>query len=59
MWPGHMGSHVIHLVPTTATPGKEVIAEMQIILDRWRGVLRATGGALVPKKSYWHAIDFR
>jgi hypothetical protein len=22
------------------------------------GTLRATGGALVPKKSYWYAIDF-
>jgi hypothetical protein len=31
---------------------------MQVILDRWDGVLRATGGGLVPKKSYWYTIDF-
>jgi hypothetical protein len=44
---------------TTDTPGEDVIGDMQVILDRWGGVLRATGGALVPKKSYWYAIDFR
>ena len=32
---------------------------MQEILDRWGGLLRVTGGALVPKKSYWYAIDFK
>jgi hypothetical protein len=41
---------VIHSAPTTATPGEEVIAEMQIVLDRWGGVLRATGGGSSPKK---------
>jgi hypothetical protein len=41
---------VIHLAPTTATPGEEVIAEMQIVLDRWGGVIRATGGGSGPKE---------
>ena len=50
---------VIHSAPSTATPGEQVIVEMQGVLDRWGGVLRATGGALVPSKSYWYAIDFR
>jgi hypothetical protein len=34
------------------------MGEMQQVLDRWGGTLRATGGALVPGKSYWYAIDF-
>ena len=50
---------VIQSASSTATPGEEVIEDMQIVLDRWGGVLRATGGALVPKKSFWYAIDFR
>jgi hypothetical protein len=50
---------VIHSARTIDSPGEEVIAEMQIVLDRWAGVLRATGGALVPSKSYWYAIDFQ
>jgi hypothetical protein len=48
-------TNVIYPAPTTASPGEEVI-----VLDHgWGGVLRATGGALVPKKSYWYAINFR
>jgi hypothetical protein len=50
---------VIQSASSTATPGEAVIADMQIVLDRWGGLLRATGGALVPKKSFWYAIDFR
>ena len=49
---------VIHAGHSAATSGEEVIKEMQIVLDRWGGVLRATGGALVPSKSHWCAIDF-
>ena len=43
---------VTHAAHSTATPGGEVIKEMQVVLDRWGGILRATGGALVPSKSY-------
>ena len=35
------------------------MGQMQEILDHWGGLLRATGGALVPKKSYWYAINFK
>jgi hypothetical protein len=41
------------------TPPTEVFEEMQCMLDHWEGGLRATGGALVPSKSYWYAIDFK
>ena len=49
---------MIHAANSTATPGEEVIKEMQVVLNRWEGVLRATGAALVPSRSYWYAIDF-
>ncbi len=31
---------------------------MQTVINRWEGLLRATGGALVPKKSHWYFVDF-
>jgi hypothetical protein len=31
---------------------------MQQAIDHWEGGLKATGGALVPSKSYWYLIDF-
>jgi hypothetical protein len=36
-----------------------VMAEMQSMLEHWEGGLYATGGALVPYKSYWYGIDFK
>ena len=37
---------------------EHLITDMQSILDHWEGGLRATGGALVPTKSYWYLIHF-
>jgi hypothetical protein len=42
-----------------STPPTQIFAEMQSMLDHWEGGLYATGGALVPSKSYWYRIDFR
>jgi hypothetical protein len=50
---------VIHSAESIDTPGEVAIQEMQGVLDRWGGLLRATGGALVPSKSYLYAIDFK
>jgi hypothetical protein len=36
-----------------------IIPDMQRMLDHWAGGLRATGGALVPAKSYWYGSDFK
>lgn len=49
----------IHSALSVNTPGEEVISEMQGIFDHWGGLLLATGGGLVPKKSYWYGIDFK
>jgi hypothetical protein len=35
-----------------------LIHEMQEVVDTWEGGLRASGGALVPEKSYWYLIHF-
>jgi hypothetical protein len=48
---------IIHAAASNSVKGEEVIGQMQDILDRWGGLLRATGGALVPKKSYWLVGD--
>ena len=48
---------VVHTAPDVNTPGLEVLSDMQHVVDHWEGGLRATGGALVPSKSYWYLID--
>jgi hypothetical protein len=35
-----------------------VAHEMQQALRQWEGALRASGGALEPRKSHWYLIDF-
>jgi len=32
---------------------------MQNLVDHWEGLLRVTGGTLVPTKCFWHLIDFK
>ena len=39
--------------------GKEVGPLFQQALDRWAGLLQATGGDLAPKKSWCYIIDFK
>jgi hypothetical protein len=51
-------TNLIHNGTPTSTP-PQIIAKMQQMLDHWEGGLWATGGALVPHKSYWYAIDFK
>jgi hypothetical protein len=35
-----------------------LVREMQQAVDTWEGGLRASGGALVPSKSYWFLMHF-
>lgn len=37
----------------------EVGLAMQRALDAWEGGIRATGGAIVPTKSFWYLVDFK
>jgi hypothetical protein len=37
---------------------KTLVQEMQQAIDTWEGGLRASGGALVPAKSYWFLTHF-
>ena len=48
---GHMGESDI--------TANEVMLEMQQAISRWEGGLKATGGALVPEKSFVYPIDFK
>jgi hypothetical protein len=48
-------------VQTGRFPGEDcnsIAEQMQLAVDEWEGGLRATGGALDPKKSHWYLIDF-
>jgi hypothetical protein len=35
-----------------------VLTQLQVSVDTWEGCLKATCGAIVPKKSFWFLIDF-
>jgi hypothetical protein len=37
---------------------RQAMIDLQTSLDTWEGGLKATGGALVPEKTYWYLIDF-
>jgi len=50
---------LIQTGPTITSTDLEVIPLMQAALTLWEQGLRATGGALVPEKSFWYLIDFR
>ncbi len=49
---------VVHTAQDVNTTGEEIMRQMQTVIDHWEGGLRATGGAIVPKKSYWYLIDW-
>jgi hypothetical protein len=36
----------------------EVIRNIQLSLTAWEGGIRATGGAIEPRKSHWYLVDF-
>ena len=38
---------------------EELLERTQTTLNYWQGGLMATGGTLVPSKSYWSLIDFK
>lgn len=43
------------------SPNDDILSvktKMQEALDLWEGALRASGGALVPSKSFWYLVDF-
>ena len=48
------------IVHATTDPGKPLellIQEAQTALTKWEDLLRATGGALAPEKSYWYFLN--
>jgi len=44
---------------TICSSSAKTLLIMQVALDLWNDGLRVTGGALVPEKSFWYAINFR
>ena len=44
--------------PTDDLGVPELVREMQDVINTWEGGLRASGGTLVPSKSYWYLIHF-
>ena len=49
---------LIHTLPEGNSDTELLVTEMQSMLDHWEGGIRASGGALVPSKSYWFLMSF-
>jgi len=50
---------LIQTRPTITSMMGDTLPLMQAALDLWNSSLSATGGALIPEKSFWYSIDFK
>jgi hypothetical protein len=50
-------SDVIHS-SAVSSDTSDLVDKMQDVVDTWEGSLRASGGTLIPTKSYWFLIQF-
>jgi len=50
---------LIQTGPTIKSTMSDTLPLMQAVLNLWNSRLSAMGGALVPEKSFWYAINFR
>jgi len=47
------------IINDPSNDAEQVSDKMQRSLSTWHGILRATGGELVPEKCFWYLIDFK
>jgi len=47
------------IINDPSNDAEQVNDKMQRSLSTWHGILRATGGELVPEKCFWYLIDFK
>ena len=50
---------LVHATTNPTKPTATLIEEAQTALTLWEGLLRATGGALAPEKSYWYLVEVK
>jgi hypothetical protein len=50
---------LLFMAQTTHQQGKEIAESAQRHLDEWEGLIHATGGAIIPSKSFWYLMDFQ
>ena len=48
---------LVHATTDTSKSTESLVQEAQRALGLWEGLLRATGGALAPEKSYWYLLE--
>ena len=50
---------LVYTAQSNDTPAGHMLPQFQKAVNYWEGLLRATGGALEPKKTFWYLIDFK
>jgi hypothetical protein len=43
----------------TAHSSQSAVTGLQLALDTWEGGLKASGGAIVPEKTFWYLVSFK
>ena len=50
---------LVYTAQDNHTRASALLQQFQAAVNYWEGLLRATGGALEPKKTFWYLIDFQ
>jgi hypothetical protein len=50
---------LIHVNNEEGITTNELIDEAQLMVAKWHGLLRASGGDLAPEKSYWYLVELQ
>ena len=49
---------IFYTARDNSASGEDILPQIQETLNLWEGLLRATGGALRPNKSFWYLLDW-
>jgi hypothetical protein len=47
---------LVHANNAPSISTDDLMTEAQLMVEKWHGPLRATGGDLAPEKSYWYLL---
>ena len=50
---------LVQAVSDQDTSGKEMIADFQEFMQKWKNGICASGGAIYPNKTKWFLIDYK
>ena len=49
---------MVQTAPSVQESGEDILPQVQQATDCWEGLLKASGGAISPTKSFWYLVDY-